>query len=143
MNIIIKRGLIQAAAACLATLLTSNAMAYSVGITISEILKEAAPAESNRAGGINSEYGFDWWVTIQGELPSAGNPWFPDVPPGPPGGLPPGPPGTELPPGPPGGLPPGPPNMIPPPFTVIPVPAAVWLFGSALGLLIWTRRRTS
>jgi len=26
--------------------------------------------------------------------------------------------------------------------TVVPVPAAVWLFGSALGLLGWVRRRT-
>jgi hypothetical protein len=30
----------------------------------------------------------------------------------------------------------------PPPGTVIPVPAAVWLFGSALGLLGWVRRRS-
>lgn len=28
-------------------------------------------------------------------------------------------------------------------FTVVPVPAAVWLFGSALGLLGWVRRRTT
>jgi hypothetical protein len=28
-------------------------------------------------------------------------------------------------------------------FTVVPVPAAVWLFGSALGLLGWVRRRLS
>jgi len=28
-------------------------------------------------------------------------------------------------------------------FTVIPVPAAVWLFGSALGLLGWIRRKAS
>ena len=27
--------------------------------------------------------------------------------------------------------------------TPIPVPAAVWLFGSALGLLGWVRRRTA
>lgn len=122
-------------------LVASNAMAYSIGITISDILKEDASAESNRAGGVRSGDDFEWWSTTRGELPSAGNPWFPDVPPGAPGGLPPGPPGAELPPGPPGGLPPGPPNNIPPPFTVIPVPAAVWLFGSALGLLCWVRRR--
>ena len=30
---------------------------------------------------------------------------------------------------------------VPPP--VIPIPAAVWLFGSALGLLGWVRRKTS
>ena len=28
-------------------------------------------------------------------------------------------------------------------FTVVPVPAAVWLFGSALGMLGWYRRRTA
>ena len=28
-------------------------------------------------------------------------------------------------------------------FTVVPVPAAVWLFGSALGLLGWARRRAA
>ena len=28
-------------------------------------------------------------------------------------------------------------------FTVVPVPAAVWLFGSALGLLGWVRRRAA
>jgi len=28
-------------------------------------------------------------------------------------------------------------------FGVVPVPAAVWLFGSALGLLGWVRRRTT
>lgn len=28
-------------------------------------------------------------------------------------------------------------------FTVVPVPAAVWLFGSALGLLGWVRKRTA
>jgi len=28
-------------------------------------------------------------------------------------------------------------------FTVVPVPAAVWLFGSALGLLGWVRRRAT
>lgn len=28
-------------------------------------------------------------------------------------------------------------------FTVVPVPAAVWLFGSALGLLGWARRRVA
>jgi hypothetical protein len=28
-------------------------------------------------------------------------------------------------------------------FTVVPVPAAVWLFGSALGLLGWARRRST
>ncbi|MGI9343916.1 MAG: VPLPA-CTERM sorting domain-containing protein [Gammaproteobacteria bacterium] len=28
-------------------------------------------------------------------------------------------------------------------FTVVPVPAAAWLFGSALGLLGWARRRTT
>jgi hypothetical protein len=28
-------------------------------------------------------------------------------------------------------------------FTVVPVPAAAWLFGSALGLLAWVRRRTA
>ena len=27
-------------------------------------------------------------------------------------------------------------------FTAVPIPAAVWLFGSALGFLGWTRRRT-
>lgn len=28
-------------------------------------------------------------------------------------------------------------------FTVVPVPAAAWMFGSALGLLAWVRRRTA
>jgi len=28
-------------------------------------------------------------------------------------------------------------------YQVVPVPAAVWLFGSALGLLVWVRRRTA
>lgn len=141
MNIIRNRSSILAVAACLAALVTNNAMAYSIGITISDILKEEAPAELNRAGGPASGDDFDWWSATRDELPSAGNTWFLGSPPGPPASLPPGPPGTELPPGPPGGLPPGPPDTIPPPFTVIPVPASVWLFGSALGLLCWMRGR--
>jgi hypothetical protein len=61
------------------------------------------------------------------------HPWFPLLPPGPPG---------ELPPGPPANLPPGPPAVIPPPAaTVIPLPAPLLLLGSALaGLFAWSRR---
>lgn len=142
MNIIIKKGLVGACVTCAATLLTGNAMAYSIGITISELLNENAPAELNHAGGINSDDAHAWLSTIHGVLPSAANPRFEDTPPGPPGDLPPGPPGAQLPPGPPGGLPPGPPDIKPPPFTVIPAPAAMWLFASAIGLLFWTQRRS-
>lgn len=142
MNIIIKKGLLGAYVTCVATLLCGNAMAYSVGITISDLLNENSPADLNHAGGIDSEDGLAWLATIHEALPAVANPAFGHVPPGPPGDLPPGPPGSELPPGPPGGLPPGPPDIKPPPFTVIPVPAAIWLFASAVGLLFWTQRRS-
>ena len=141
MNIISKKGLAGACVACVAALLSGNAMAYSIGITISDLLNENSPGEVNRAGGVSAGGGHSAWSTISGVLSSAGNPWFEDVPLGPPGGLPPGPPESGLPLGPPDGLPPGPPNATPPPPQVIPVPAAIWLFGSALGLLFWTKTR--
>ena len=113
-----KRILILASFVACATLLATNAMAYS--IAASDIPDARSPLD---------------------------NPAFTNVPPGPPVSLPPGPPGIELPPGPPANLPPGPPTILPPPFTdlppptPVPVPAAAWLFGSGLALLFWIRRR--